>query len=608
MNDLQNPLSISSQSKGARRSKRILERQKTSVIWRGIHLLGSLQLALILLATIAVACAVATFYEAGFNAKIAQHYIYKAPWFIFWLGLLCINLFCVTLTRWPWEKKHLGFIITHYAIILLLIGGVVGSKFGMEGNVVLHQDRPPLHQITTSKSILQIEDPTSHALYIMPFDPALSNPTSTRPLRIAVPGSNWTVLGTEVAENLVMEQTFVPDLTGSPAVKLRLRSATAKQEVSVVLFAGLAGKNEHSLFGMAHLSLVETLPVMKTRSSIETQMVFGKYQTVSQGVPSGILVQLDEKGANLKITPAGGAALTYRLSEVLGSEIVCGADKLRIQEYWPNFFMENGKPASRGNKPENPALLVQIEHIETSHESLGAGKGLQLLGAVTKDGSRLEYQLLRDGVLTTSGRAALNEEFVTGWNDWTVTVEGIATAAVSQERLRPAREGVPSEKTGLPGFLAFLETGPDQHGVPQWVASGKITTLTSGAHFLRMGYGLQLESVPFTIRLVDFQVPRLEGTQTPAGFIATLEFRDTLTGKTKIAQAKMNHPASWPGGWWALLTGMNYKFSQAEWNPQDLRETTLQVLYDPGWSFKWIGSLGICIGIAFMFYWKPKPA
>ncbi len=37
----------------------------------------------------------------------------------------------------------------------------------------------------------------------------------------------------------------------------------------------------------------------------------------------------------------------------------------------------------------------------------------------------------------------------------------------------------------------------------------------------------------------------------------------------------------------------------------DLKETTLQVLHDPGWLYKWIGSLGIIIGIVIMFYWKP---
>jgi hypothetical protein len=101
-------------------------------------------------------------------------------------------------------------------------------------------------------------------------------------------------------------------------------------------------------------------------------------------------------------------------------------------------------------------------------------------------------------------------------------------------------------------------------------------------------------------------VPRDEGTETPSDFRATVRFHDLKTGKTKETSLHMNHPASFPGDLWATATGFNYKFSQAEWNPRDLNETTLQVLYDPGWLFKWIGSLAICIGIAMMFYLKPK--
>ena len=87
------------------RREHIENRRRNSTLWQFIHLCGSLKLAVILLTSIAVACAVATIYESKFNAQVAQAYIYKAPWFIFWLGVLCINLFCVTLTRWPWQRK-----------------------------------------------------------------------------------------------------------------------------------------------------------------------------------------------------------------------------------------------------------------------------------------------------------------------------------------------------------------------------------------------------------------------------------------------------------------------------------------------------------------------
>ena len=156
-------------------------RQKSSPFWRLIHLLGSLQLALILLATIAIACAVATVAESEFSTKVAQVYIYKAPWFLIWLGVLCTNLFAVTITRWPWEKKHTGFIITHYGIITLLFGAIVGLQTGFEGNVTLHKDKPPVRKITINRSIIQVESPNDTGLYVMPFDATSARPSEKRP-------------------------------------------------------------------------------------------------------------------------------------------------------------------------------------------------------------------------------------------------------------------------------------------------------------------------------------------------------------------------------------------------------------------------------------------
>jgi len=139
-----------------------------------------------------------------------------------------------------------------------------------------------------------------------------------------------------------------------------------------------------------------------------------------------------------------------------------------------------------------------------------------------------------------------------------------------------------------------------------WIASGEVVPLTLDRDLVRLGYGLELKPIPFSIALTDFQVPRDEGTETPSDFHATVQFKNLKTGEEKDGEIRMNHPASYPGGLLANITGFNHKFSQAEWNPQDLKETTLQVLYDPGWFLKWVGSLAICLGIATMFYIRPR--
>ena len=107
------------------RKQMIAARCARSPIWRAVHALGSLDLAMLLLITLTGVCAVATFLESGFSARIARAYVYGSPWFNLWLILLCLNLICSAATRWPFERHHTGFIITHAGIIILLGGDML---------------------------------------------------------------------------------------------------------------------------------------------------------------------------------------------------------------------------------------------------------------------------------------------------------------------------------------------------------------------------------------------------------------------------------------------------------------------------------------------------
>ncbi len=219
----------------------------------------------------------------------------------------------------------------------------------------------------------------------------------------------------------------------------------------------------------------------------------------------------------------------------------------------------------------------------------------------------MKYQLSRGGQVYASGQAAKGETIPLRWADWQVQVEEILPQAQVTSTVKPGPE-LPKGVQGIPGIRAHLVNADGSRGADVWIESGEVTALTAGNNTVRFGYGLRPQTLPFTLQLVNFEVPRDEGTDTPADFRATIEFRDLQNGTTKTGVARMNYPASFPGTLWANLTGINYKFSQAQWNPRDLDETTLQVLYDPGWLLKWIGSLAICIGIGIMFYWKPKKA
>ena len=333
-------------------------------------------------------------------------------------------------------------------------------------------------------------------------------------------------------------------------------------------------------------------------SAHETRVVFAHYAPITHAEnPSDVIVAVERRWVEGDDFVWGGVGATYLRSEIMNRPVTEASAIVVVESYWPDFVMKAGRPETKSQSPNNPAALVRISKLSQQGD---AKPSLQL--APAEDG--IAYQLRRGEQVIGSGKAKVGESFALGWADWQAeVVQSLARA----ELITETKPGPPLARGehGLPGFRARLESGDGNRGADRWIESGQVTALTDGSRVVRVGYGLEAKPIPFTLRLVDFQVPRDEGTDTPSNFLATIEFRNAATGETKTGVARMNHPASFPGTLAANFTGINYKFSQAEWNPRNLEETTLQVLYDPGWLLKWIGSLGICVGIAIMFYWRP---
>src|SRR5438876_6603226 len=119
---------------------------------------ASLKLAVVLLAVLIVAAITGTIYESSFDAKIARAYIYGAPWFNLWLVLLGTNLAISALSRWPWKKHHLAFLITHLGIITLLTGSLIGRIWGIEGTITLFKNDPPTNRLLVDQHQLRVRD------------------------------------------------------------------------------------------------------------------------------------------------------------------------------------------------------------------------------------------------------------------------------------------------------------------------------------------------------------------------------------------------------------------------------------------------------------------
>lgn len=100
-----------------------------------LKFLASLKLAVLVIVLVAVLTAAGTIVEAKYDAMAASKWVYQTWWMWGVLGLLAVNLAAVMVDRWPWKRRHLSFLLAHIGILILLLGAVFTSKFGLDGTM-----------------------------------------------------------------------------------------------------------------------------------------------------------------------------------------------------------------------------------------------------------------------------------------------------------------------------------------------------------------------------------------------------------------------------------------------------------------------------------------
>jgi hypothetical protein len=102
-----------------------------------MKLLGSLQLAVILLSLFVLVLVIGTMLESWYSAQLAQELVYHAWWFSVLLLLLGVNIFFAAVKKWPWKRHQTGFLITHVGLLTMLAGGIVTSISNTDATIAL---------------------------------------------------------------------------------------------------------------------------------------------------------------------------------------------------------------------------------------------------------------------------------------------------------------------------------------------------------------------------------------------------------------------------------------------------------------------------------------
>lgn|GEM_PF-379307 len=95
--------------------------------------LASLKLAILILFGLALALTAGTLIESWYDTPTAQFWVYRAFWFRSLLGLLAINIFTVAVSRYPWKRRHIPFLLAHLGILILLFGAWLTDRVGLDG-------------------------------------------------------------------------------------------------------------------------------------------------------------------------------------------------------------------------------------------------------------------------------------------------------------------------------------------------------------------------------------------------------------------------------------------------------------------------------------------
>lgn len=216
----------------------------------------------------------------------------------------------------------------------------------------------------------------------------------------------------------------------------------------------------------------------------------------------------------------------------------------------------------------------------------------------------LSVDLLAGPRKAASAPLVPGQPVATGWNDWTIEAVQVLPAAAPAFRFAPLPAGKPTPpgQPLLDGVLVRVTRADAK--IEQWVAAGWRVGFPTGAFPIDVSYGWEVYRLPFGLVLDSFVVERNEGTDDPASFRSNLAMLQPDGARVATGSCSMNQPANYPQAWWRSMTGLTYKISQASWNPNDLGQSSVQILRDPGWLGKWVGSLILVSGLVLMFVFR----
>lgn len=597
--------------------KNAIKKMQANSIFRT---LSSVKMAVPVLLTIAAVVAVGTLYESRYNAEYARLMVYQTVWFELLLGLLGLNIFLATLSRLPWRKGHLGFLITHLGMITLLAGSWVTKYYGIDGQLYVLEGQESRDVALDSRVIemsghrayrkvgvdrtiksLNSDDLKPISTKLAPFfevveyrpfvvvDPALYNTNEEGvSFRIKSPFFDETLRLTGSEPEIKMGPATIRLVRGEPGAGKLAEPIPTHAEKKMPnphkASGGGASKSSHLVVTDRKSSKVlREIPVDQLRRSGSVVEVGGVEIQLKKIFERAIVAENSIADGGPKHNPAVEIEVkkdgkSYR--EVLFARFpdfsMTENNNLGVSFAFVAADESAGGDASSKLPPGHPPLE------EKTPVPTGPVSGNLMEFRVASDNS-VELALSKNGEKVLSQPIAAGQTVPTPWMNMQITLLSVGEAG----DLGEPQATEPTPKTDrLPPSAVKVQYRAPEGKKSFWLVEGQSRTVADDEEQTEIYYGREIIRLPFRLRLEEFHKKDYPGTETAMSFESKVKVDD----ETESIVVSMNEPLYRNG---YTLYQASYEIG-ANGGPDT---SVFSVNRDAGRAIKYLGSLITALGI-----------